>query len=341
MLPAQDFLSDSLGLKIADWISGRRGPEHGDVLLDRKRVYILPTRAGLIFAAAMLVLLIGSINYSLQMGFLLTFLVISMALVGMYHTHRNLARLSVRAHHADNTFAGDHVSFELVLVNPTEEARYALGLSFMLPRRRKKGLLFSRENETPVIHIDVPARSDRYISLTMPTRRRGARPCPRVRIDTRFPFGLWNAWAYYAPPLQAMVYPVPEQNAPPLPLATEGELAGVGTASSGEDFAGVRPYQSGDPQKTIAWKLVARSDQLAVKLFEATAGGELLLDFGALPAQMAVEDKLSRLTRWVLEADAANLRYALRVPGTHVPLGRGVEQRERCLTALALAPSEP
>ncbi len=326
----------SLAIRIADWIARRTAVEQGDVLLDRKRVYILPTRAGLIFGAAMAVLLIGSINYGLQLGFLLTFLVTSIAVVGMYHTHRNLARLQVRGHRAEPVFAGDVVTFELLVTNPTPEARYALNFSFVLPRRRKVGGVFRREKPMPGSSVDVPARGSRPVALSLPTRRRGRRACPRVRIETRFPFGLWQAWAYFTPPLAAIVYPKPEEDAPPLPLALGGSLYGAGVAASGDDFGGVRPYQDGDSQRMIAWKLTARSDELSVKLFEAAAGGELTLDFGALPPGLGVEDRLARLARWVLDADAAQLRYALRLPGIVVELASGAEQRERCLTALAL-----
>jgi uncharacterized protein (DUF58 family) len=183
---------------------------------------------------------------------------------------------------------------------------------------------------------DVPAGGSRSVELSLPTRRRGRRACPRVRIETRFPFGLWQAWAYFTPPISAIVYPKPEEDAPPLPLALGGSLYGAGVAASGEDFAGVRPYQDGDSQRMIAWKLAARSDELSVKLFEAAAGGELTLDFDALPPHLGVEGRLARLARWVLDADAAQLRYALRLPGVAVDLASGAEQRERCLTALAL-----
>jgi hypothetical protein len=37
-------------------------------------VFILPTRAGLAFAVLLLVMLIGALNYSLGLGFALTFL---------------------------------------------------------------------------------------------------------------------------------------------------------------------------------------------------------------------------------------------------------------------------
>jgi len=69
-------------------------------------------------------------------------------------------------------------------------------------------------------------------------------------------------------------------------------------APSGDDFAGVRPYQAGDAQKLIAWRLAARSDDLSVKQFEAAGGGDLMLDFDALPSSLGLEHRLSRLTRW-------------------------------------------
>jgi hypothetical protein len=115
--------SHPLAIKIADLIGGQSGVEHGEVLLDSRRVYILPTRAGMLFAAAMLMMLVGSINYMLQLGFMLTFLVTSMALVAMYHTHRNLARLALTAHRAEHVFAGDLATFEITVHNPTPEAR--------------------------------------------------------------------------------------------------------------------------------------------------------------------------------------------------------------------------
>lgn len=327
-----------LAARAGDWIAGRKGVEHGDVLLDRRRVYILPTRAGLVFAAAMIVLLVGSINYLLQLGFLLTFLVTSMAIVGMHQTHRNLARLVLRGHHVDDIFAGDVAAFQIAVANPTDEARYALNFAFVLPRRRRRKRFAARERPMPGTFVDVPAQGSTIASIGLPTRRRGSRPCPRIRIETRFPFGLWRAWAYYTAPLTAVAYPAPEEDAPPLPVDTGATGEGQGTVPGGEEFAGIRPYRPGDPQKMIAWRLAARSDTLAIRLFESTAGADLLLDFFALPGNLSLEQKLSRLTRWVLVADAAQLRYGLRLPSGTVAVGSGAGHRRRCLTALALAP---
>jgi uncharacterized protein (DUF58 family) len=326
-------------VRTVESISGRKGVEHGEVLLDRRRVYILPTRAGMLFAAAMLMMLIGSINYMLQLGFMLTFLVTSMALVAMYHTHRNLARLTVTAHRAENVFAGDLATFEITVHNPTPEARYALEFE---PLATTSPLLEAFGPDLPVQPItnaDIPAAGSCEVRVAVSTRARGRLPCPRLRIETRFPFGLWQAWSYYMPPLTAIVYPTPEHDAPELPMvaAVDAEQE-TGMAVSGDEFAGVRPYQAGDPLQRVAWRLAARSDDLTVKLFEGYAQGEVVLELGAVDAHLPGEQKLSRLSRWVLMAEAAQVRYALSLPHTRVDFGLGAEQRERCLTALALCP---
>jgi uncharacterized protein (DUF58 family) len=319
-------------LRITDWIAGRHGPEAGEVLLDRRRVYILPTTPGLAFAAAVLVLLIGSINYNLQLGYLLTFLVASMAVVGMHHTHSNLAQIVLRGVRVESVFAGDVAAFEIIASNPTTVDRFALRFSFgsVAPRR-----VFRRAPSAPAVSIELPARGMRTVKVPLAAPTRGRLQAPRITIETRFPFGLWRSWAYLTPALTAVVYPAPEEDAPPLPVAAGGGGDGAGMSSSGDDFAGVRPYQPGDAQKLIAWRLAAHSDDLSVKQFEAEGGGELMLDFDSLPPSMGLEARLSRLARWVLDADAAHARFGLRLPDAKIDVDGGASHRDRCLTALA------
>ena len=327
-----------LAVRLGQWIAGGRGPETGSVVLDRRRVYILPTTPGLVFGAAMLVLLIGSINYSLQLGYMLTFLVSSMAVVGMHTTHANLAQIVLRGVRVESVFAGDVAIFQITAANPTTVDRFALRFAFIDPAASSRWFSWRsrRASTTTAVSREIPARGDRTIGVPLTAPERGRLPAPRIVIETRFPFGLWRAWAYLTPALTAMVYPAPEIDAPPLPVTGAGGGEGIGLAASGDDFAGVRPYTPGDPQKMIAWRLAARSDDLSVKQFEAEGGGDLMLDFESLPRHFDVEHKLSRLARWVLDAEAAHACYGLRLPGSMVFAGSGPRHREHCLTALAL-----
>ena len=320
------------------WLFRNHREPLGDVTLERRRVFILPTRAGLLFATVAVTVWLGSLNFNLQLGYLLAFLVLSIALVGMYQTHRNLVQLAVREQRVVPVHAGEVAGFDFVIDNPTNEPRYGVNLAFILPRRRRSRRV--QELAMKGVWVDIAASSSARVSIGLPTRRRGWRACPRVRISTRFPFGLWEAWAYASPQMTTVVYPTPEVDAPPLPLGTGGEREMANAVVAGnDDFAGVRPYRPGDPLKSIAWRLAARNDELSVKLFESSAGEETVLDFDALPRSLPVEQRISRLTRWVLMADAAGLRYSLNLPGNRISTAAGPAQRVRCLEALALCPA--
>jgi uncharacterized protein (DUF58 family) len=327
--------------KIVRWLFRNHAEPPGDVALDRRRVFILPTRAGLVFAGVSLTIWFGSLNFNLQLGFLLAFFVLSVALVGMYQTHRNLVHLVIREQRAVPVHAGEMADFEFVVENPSMEPRYAVHIAFLLPRRRKAASRKLIERPMRGVWIDVPASSSARLGIGLPTRRRGRRDCPRLRISTRFPFGLWEAWAYASPQLTTIVYPAPEVDAPPLPLGDGGDREFANSVVAGtDDFAGVRSYQPGDALKSVAWRLFARNEELSVKLFESSAGQETRLDFHDLPAAVPWERRIARLTRWVLMADAAGLRYSLALPGTQICAASGRAQCTRCLEALALMPGE-
>jgi uncharacterized protein (DUF58 family) len=325
--------------RLVQWLFRNHMEPRGDVTLDRRRVFILPTRAGLIFFLVALTVWFGSLNFNLQLGFLLSFLVMSVSLVGMYQTHRNLVHLAVREQRAVPVHAGEVAAFDFVIDNPTGEARYAVNLAFILPRRRRGVSRRSTEQPLQGVWVDIPASSSERASIGLPTRRRGRRDCPRVRISTRFPFGLWEAWAYVSPQLTTIVYAAPEVDAPPLPGGSGGDRdVSNGIVAGNDDFAGVRPYRPGDPLKSIAWRLAAHSDELSVKLFESSAGEETVLDLSDLPPGVPLEQRLARLTRWVLVAEGAGLRYSLNLPGVQIPTATGQAHRARCLEAIALYP---
>jgi len=301
--------------------------DEGELVLSQRRIYILPTRPGLGFGALLLVLLIGSINYSLGLGYALTFLALSCALVDMVLTWRNLAHLRLQPLRGPNVFAGQEAVFQLQVGNPTRRARYAI-------------LVDVAGNDAPRHALDVPAPGSATVRLAVPSSARGWLAAPRLTLATRFPLGLFRAWSYWRPGTRALVYPFPEEGAPPLPAASSSTIDGAGQAGE-DDFAGVRPYQPGDPLRRLAWRQIARLDpvdggQLATKHFEGGARSELVLDLAALNPQLDLELRLSRLTRWVLEAESRALPYAFRLGADSFEAANGVAHQSACLRALAL-----
>jgi uncharacterized protein (DUF58 family) len=299
-----------------------RPAERGEIVLGHRRVYIVPSRLGLFFAGALAILLVGSINYALSLGFALTFLLAGMGIAAMVQTTRNLARLSVRAGRSDPVFAGDAARFRLAMSNPADYDRPEI-----LVRHLGCGAQQS---------IDVAATATAEALLPVPAPRRGWLPLGRVMLETRFPVGLFRAWSYVEPDSRCLVYPQPV--ASPLPPPAPSAQAGGARAHAqgSDDFSGLRNYQPADSPRHVAWKSVARSEEMLTKQFAGDAVAELWLDLGDLPASLGLENRLSRLAGWVLAAEREGAIYGLRLQGTEVSPGRGDTHRTACLEALAL-----
>ena len=316
----RDLFSRSQAYQFWRLFSGRGSPERGPVFLSQRRVYILPTGHGVLFAAALLLMLIGSINYQLSLGFILTFLLAGMGIVAILHTYRNLAHLSVSAGRVEPAFAGGAVRFHLHLDNATRFDRVAVDA-----RCGPCG-------ET----VDVPAGATASATLVLPAEQRGWLRLPRVTVETRYPVGLFRAWSYVQPDARALVYPRPDDSSLPLPtfVPDRGDAAHSGVGS--DDFAGLRPYQPGDSPRHIAWKSAARGEHLLTKVFTGRGAAELWLDFSTLPAALGVEGRLSRLTRQVLLAEETRVAYGLRLPGCELGPDLGESHCDACLKRLAL-----
>ena len=314
----------------ADWltrllarISGPTGPFAGDHALTRSNVFILPSRHGLLCALVLLAMLVASVNYSLAMGFALTFLIASIGLVAMLHTFRNLSALTLRPGRSEAAFAGELAEASVVVHNPSRLERFAV--SFDAPGMSRGEL------------VDIPCGAEQRVRIALQTERRGWLQLPRMSISSTFPLGLWRAWSYWQPAQSILVYPCPETPAVPLPESVAPAGSGVGRTGAQEDLAALQPYRPGDNPRRIAWKAVARTGarNLLVKQFEGGERGELLFAWHDLPARLDTEARLARLTRWVLSAEASNTPYALNLGARTFGPDIGPAHRARCLEALA------
>ncbi len=308
--------------RIDAWVMARVKRQPGPITIGRGRVYILPTRFGYVYAIMLLVMLLGAMNYSNSMAFLLTFLLGGMGLVCMHHTHANLANLRLRSGITRPVFAGETAHFEVLVDNPSRQPRLSLALAW--PKA-------DHEAQT----ADIAPVSAARMLLSLPATRRGWLPARTFSIFTEYPLGLFHAWNWAELDMACLVFPKPAPAGGP-PPGTAGHGGYSSSARSGQDeFAGLRSYQRGDTPRSIHWKSLPKSGALMVKQFAETLEQELWLDWQVL-THLDTEARLSQLTRWVLDAEQAQRSYGLRLPGLTLSPARGESHQFQCLRALAL-----
>jgi uncharacterized protein (DUF58 family) len=292
-------------------------------VLRSNRIYILPTRPGLIFGVIVFTMLLGAMNYSNNMGFALTFLLTGIGIVSIQQCHRNLASLELRALGAAPVFAGDNLQFRFTLRNPDGRARGQLSVGW--------------DGSAPQI-IELQPHAQVLIELTLPAPRRGLVNVPRLQISTRYPLGLFRAWAWINPELSGLAYPMPARGVTPTPPDDVLGIAAGPRGSGDDDFAGLRAWRSGDPPRRIAWKALARTGQMLVTEHHGGAPAPRWIDWASEP-EPEHERRIARLARRVLEADAAGQAYGLRLPASIREPAQGSDHRHRCLRDLALLPT--
>ncbi len=297
-------------------------------VLGQRNVYILPTKAGFTFAATLAVMMLASINYQLNLGFALTFLLVGAALVSMHMTHGNLRGLTLHLRPAGDGYAGDAAVLEVVITNPGRE-RVALALHF--EDRGTHGRAFDWS--------DAPAQGQTTAHVSIAPPRRGWHAVPAMVVETVFPFGLFRAWTVWRPAGRVLAWPRPEITPPALPSG--GTSASDGRATrrgSGSELDGVRPWRRGDSMRLVAWKKVARSGELVSRETAGTVQRELWLDWADTKGTHGndAELRLSRLAAWVLQAEREGRIWGLRLPGGELQPGQGDAHQRAALDRLAL-----
>ncbi len=316
----------ALRQRLQRWIASRTPRVPGPWRIHRRRIYIVPTRYGYGYGLLLFTMLLGAMNYSNSMAFALTFLLAGIGLLAMHDTHANLVNLSIAAEPVAPVFAGDALQFGLRIDNASRHVRHAI-------RAHWPGADAGPQ-------VDIPASSTGRLVLPLASTRRGWLPAPRFAVATVFPLGLFHAWSWVELDIAGLVYPKPAAGGGAPPPVPHGEGAQRDARAGIDSFVGLRSYRPGDPLQAIHWKTLARQPppwaQPQVKQFAEPSADTLWLDWQALPADWPVEQRLAQLARWVLDAEAQQRRYGLRLPRVTCPPGSGSGHRHACLAALAL-----
>jgi uncharacterized protein (DUF58 family) len=309
--------------RVRAWWSSRMQPRESQTLTQRN-IYIVPSRAGLVFCLVLLLLLVVSINYQLSLGFALTFLLAGSAAASMQMTHGSLRGLTLHLKPLVPAFDGDGAVLEMVVTNPGA-SRLGVGFGLDLGAR-----------PVPLAYAEIAAQGQTSVHLSWLAPGRGLHGLPLVRAESRYPFGLFRAWTIWRPAGQQWIYPRPETPPPPWPQtdATQGDDKPTARSGSGTEFEGVRAYRRGDTLRQVVWKKAARTGEMISRETAGAVQREMLLQWGQATG-LDTEARLSRLAAWAIAADAAGHRWGLSLPGTELAPDNGNAHRHAALQALA------
>ena len=290
----------------------------------RKLALIYPTAgfAGLLFVLGAMWYAASSQNNTAV--YLLLFALTAVFLVSIPHTLVNLAGVTVTLESVQPAFVGQEVSLPLEIMNDSRATRHGIEL----------GLSSSNKERQRIDHI--PAHQAARITLRFPARQRGQYQVETLRLTSAYPLGFIRFLKKVCSSQTYVVYPKPAGDVH-LPSSVVDKRDGRPLTESGEgdDFAGIRAYVHGESQRHIDWRAVARGQPLMTKQFTAEAEGVVYLDFSALRFT-DVEERLSQLALWVIEAERARRPYALRLPSVEIPSAVGQAHFHQCMRVLSL-----
>lgn len=277
----------------------------------------------------LLAMLVGSINYSLNMGFVLTFLLTSLGHLAMLHTWRNIVHCQIEVLRAEPVFAEQLSVFEITISDSKQRPRYAMVAQLDVQYAEVQDIASSASTLTKQI-----------FRLKLPTTNRGWQTMPRITLYTEFPLSLFHAWAYVQLDYRCLIYPKPSELNQIKPLSPDSGAEGETAYTQGdEEFAGHKAYQVGDSPKCVDWKASSRGIGMLTKQYHGQGTNSIWLDWNELEhlnLQLNAEQKISLLTRWVVDAYASNLQYGLRLPTLTIQPANSDAHYHQCLSALAL-----
>jgi len=300
-------------------LTRRRRPEPLPIRLDRRRIYVLPTGFGLMFALLLFVMLLGALNYGNNPALLLTCLLGAAAGGSLFAGFRTASGLRLVAVRADPAHAGAPLRLHLRF-DAAGRDRHALRI-----RHGHDEATFSLHRDTSL-----------NVALTISGTRRGWLFPGPLRFSTGYPLGLFEFWSWLHPDAAFLVWPALETPAAPFPAGRGHRNTRARNGADG-DPADLRIYRTSDPQRLIAWKISARHDTLLVREPEREAGDILVFDHSRLDG-LDAEARISRLAAWVVAAEAERRPYLLRLPGEDFGPACGPAQYAGCMKALALMP---
>lgn len=321
MILLPERITSSFQQRVADWIAQRNPSQKGAILLSQRRLYILPTRFGYIYAAMLLLLLLAAINYENSMAYALTFLLAGLGIISLWQTHKNLLGLAVELSPPLPVHAGEQLTLKFKVRNSHFAHRYAVGIQY--------------DASNPV-YTGIKPEDTSQLDLHLPAIKRGRYKLDHFYLFSRYPTGLFHCWSWLKFELPVTIYPEPLYDVElKETLISQHSGKQMISTSDGDDFAGLREHHAGESLRHISWKAYAQGRGMLTKTFQGNASPQLWIEWSQMSATTQ-EGKLSQMAALVIQAQQQNRLYGLRLPGVELELDSSLAHKSHCLEQLAL-----
>lgn len=290
------------------------------------RVRVVPNRNTFGLVALLVAMWYAGASQNNGAAYLLCFMLAGVVLVSILRTRANLRGLRLSVGPIAPVFSGENQRARIGVLAVSGGTHAAIRIKM-------------REGGESIPFPEISGARWQYDELPIDAKQRGHFQELELIASSLYPLGFFSARLAVTIPRSRWVYPAAE-GSPPLPRhLASARQRGTGVRAEGDDFAGLRTYFPGEPQRHIDWKAAARGQGLFVKQWAGEADETLHLAWQDT-AGLAHETRLSQLTRWIVTAERSGRSYALDVPGNVIPAGHGDAHFHQCLRVLANFPIE-
>ena len=294
-----------------------------EYVIGRRQLYILPTRVGWYYALILLALFAIAVKFNNQAAFMMLFALVAIGIIGMHYTHNNVIGLQLTTNAAKPIFVGETAHFPVQIQNLSIKIRQAIWLIC--------------DGHRQVFDLEENSKQD--LVLDLPTLHRGYLNCSDITLTSQFPLGIFFCWSKrFSSPERCIVYPQPLDL---IDFPDSGDNSSQTQSrnvikNAAADYSGMKAYQPGDRPRDIHWPSLAKTQKLITVQHEDQSNSSVNLSWFSLPQSLSVEDKLSQLCHWVVDAEKNGTKYQLEMPNNTIQFDNGFVHYHECLTVLAL-----
>ncbi|MCF3096057.1 DUF58 domain-containing protein, partial [Aeromonas australiensis] len=181
----------------------------------------------------------------------------------------------------------------------------------------------------------------RTLILPVLGSRRGPLSLGRLRVESRYPLGLFRCWSLLDLQLEGWLAPKPAFGALRGEQVTEREgHQGKPAAATLGDFDALRTHQAGEPLSRVAWKQLAQGRGLLSKQFNEPQQDDTHLTLQRV-AGGDLEQLFAVLAWWCIDYGKRGIPFTLTLAGQTLGPDSGAAFVQRCLLALARFDGKP